>query len=76
VTGFIREHPEQLPAAMQAIGDIDPVACRQHVVRHFSAPKMAEGYAAAYRLATRQTKVTHATARHTTTKRRSLVTGR
>ncbi len=76
VTGFIRERPEELPAAIQAIGDIDPVACRNHVERNFSAPRMAAGYAAAYRLAARHTKVTHATARHTTTMRRSLVPGR
>jgi glycosyltransferase involved in cell wall biosynthesis len=76
VTGFIRDHPEELPAAMHALDQIDPVACRQHVVRNFSSPTMAAGYAAAYRLATKHSKVTHATARHTTTMRRSLVTGR
>jgi glycosyltransferase involved in cell wall biosynthesis len=76
VTGFIRERPEQLPAAIAALAEIDPVACRQHVENNFSAPRMAAGYAAAYRLAKKHAKVTHATARHTTTMRRSLVPGR
>ncbi|GIH08550.1 glycosyl transferase [Rhizocola hellebori] len=76
VTGFIRERPEELPAAMHALDQIDPAACRHHVEQNFSAPTMAAGYAAAYRLALKHSKVMHATARHTTTKRRSLVTGR
>lgn len=54
VTGWICEKPEELPSAMRALDQIDPVACRAHVERNFSAPKMAQGYVAAYRLARAQ----------------------
>lgn len=74
VTGFIREHPQELPEAIAALDDIDPVTCRRHVETNFSAPRMAAGYAAAYRLARRHARVTHATARHSATLRRSIAT--
>jgi glycosyltransferase involved in cell wall biosynthesis len=51
VTGFIRDSPDELPAALARVHEIDPVACRARVERDFSATKLAAGYEAAYRVA-------------------------
>ena len=53
VTGFVRDRPDELPAAMDRVGEIDPAACRARVEQHFSAEKLATGYEAAYRSALR-----------------------
>lgn len=51
LTGFIRDHPDELPAALARVDEIDPLACRDRVERHFSVTKLAAGYEAAYRVA-------------------------
>lgn len=48
VTGLICDEPEELPDALNAVRAIDPFECRTHVERHFSAYKMADGYARCY----------------------------
>ena len=55
VTGWICDQPGELPGAVRALDQIDPAQCRAHVERNFSAPKMAQGYAAACRLARKHT---------------------
>lgn len=49
VTGLICDRPNELPGALRRVGDLDPVACRAHVVENFSTTAMARGYAAVYR---------------------------
>ena len=49
VTGLICEDPSELPDAIRRASEIDPHACRNHVIENFSATRMAAGYAAAYR---------------------------
>jgi glycosyltransferase involved in cell wall biosynthesis len=51
VTGLICDDAEELPAAIEAAGRLDPVACRAHVAQHFSAERLARGYTRAYRTA-------------------------
>jgi glycosyltransferase involved in cell wall biosynthesis len=51
VTGFIRDTPEQLPAALLRVGEIDRSACVRRVREHFSAACMAQRYEAVYRTA-------------------------
>jgi glycosyltransferase involved in cell wall biosynthesis len=48
VTGFICDEPEQLPAALGRVGELDPAACVEHVRTHFSGELMAIGYEAVY----------------------------
>jgi glycosyltransferase involved in cell wall biosynthesis len=48
VTGFIRTDPEELPAAINAAGTIDPLACRHHVEERFDVSTMAAGYEHVY----------------------------
>lgn len=49
VTGFVLREAEELPAAIEAAGRIDPFACRDHVERHFGLGAMAAAYEAVYR---------------------------
>ncbi|MFF5212370.1 glycosyltransferase family 4 protein [Streptosporangium sp. NPDC000396] len=49
VTGFVRHHPDELPEAVEAVGTIDPYACRAHVARHFDVEVMTERYERVYR---------------------------
>jgi glycosyltransferase involved in cell wall biosynthesis len=49
VTGFVCDEVDQLPAAIEKSGDIDPVACRDHVNTRFSPARMARGYERQYR---------------------------
>ncbi|MCW2943865.1 MAG: sle [Actinoallomurus sp.] len=49
VTGFTRDDPGELPAAIDAAGDLAPEACRRHVTRHFDVSIMAAGYERVYR---------------------------
>ncbi|GGJ94716.1 glycosyl transferase [Pilimelia anulata] len=51
VTGYVVDHPDELPAAIAAVGALDPAACRERVERLFGVDRMAAGYEAAYRLA-------------------------
>jgi glycosyltransferase involved in cell wall biosynthesis len=47
-TGFICDEPEQLPAALRRVGELDPAACAEHVRNHFSGDLMATGYETIY----------------------------
>jgi glycosyltransferase involved in cell wall biosynthesis len=51
VTGFIRDDPAELPAALARVHEIDPAKCRARVEERFSSVRLAAGYEAAYRLA-------------------------
>jgi glycosyltransferase involved in cell wall biosynthesis len=48
VTGFICDRPEDLPAALHRVKDLDPQACVEHVRRHFGADLMARRYEEVY----------------------------
>lgn len=48
VTGYIRDTPEELPAAIEAVSALDPHAVRDRVVRHFDVPVMIRGYERVY----------------------------
>jgi glycosyltransferase involved in cell wall biosynthesis len=49
VTGFVRDDPADLPAAINQTPGLDPAACRRHVEEHFDVSVMADGYERAYR---------------------------
>jgi glycosyltransferase involved in cell wall biosynthesis len=49
VTGIVRSRLEDLPAAVEAVGALDPHRCRQDVLDRFSPQAMAAGYEAVYR---------------------------
>jgi glycosyltransferase involved in cell wall biosynthesis len=49
VTGFIRPTVDKLIAAVDHLGVLDRVACRQRVEQHFTARAMAIGYERLYR---------------------------
>ncbi|WP_169947430.1 glycosyltransferase family 4 protein [Microbispora sp. H11081] len=49
VSGYVRDTPAELPAAIEAVSALDPHAVRDRVVRHFDVPVMAEGYERVYR---------------------------
>jgi glycosyltransferase involved in cell wall biosynthesis len=46
--GFVCDRPEELPAAIERAGEIDPDACRQVVEDRFSLQTMARGYERVY----------------------------
>lgn len=48
VTGFVRTELDELPAAIEAVGELDPVVSRAHVARNFDAAGMAERYERIY----------------------------
>jgi glycosyltransferase involved in cell wall biosynthesis len=48
VTGFIADNVEGVHESLANIHTIMPLACREHVVRHFSATRMADEYARLY----------------------------
>ena len=48
VTGFLIDRPEDAPAAIARIPEIDRAACRAHVAANFTLDKMADAYAALY----------------------------
>ena len=47
-TGFVREWPAELGAAIDAAVGLDPHACRRHVAEHFSAATMVSAYEQLY----------------------------
>jgi glycosyltransferase involved in cell wall biosynthesis len=47
-TGYIRENPADLPAAINKAGNIDPAACRRRVEENFNVSAMVAGYEGAY----------------------------
>ena len=54
VTGFVCDHPDELPAAIARVDELEPKACRQRVTDLFDVPQMAEGYEAVYRKVVRE----------------------
>ena len=48
VNGFICAEPDELPAAIERAGEIDPDICRQVVENRFSLQTMARGYEEVY----------------------------
>jgi glycosyltransferase involved in cell wall biosynthesis len=48
VTGFVVDSVDEMVAAVARVNEIDPVACRQHVERHFDRKAMAESYLRVY----------------------------
>lgn len=51
VTGYVCEKPDELAAAIDRVGELDPLACRRRVAEHFNAGKLGAGYEAVYRAA-------------------------
>lgn len=47
-TGFIARTFSELLTGIEAVAEIDPDCCREHVARNFSADGMVEAYAALY----------------------------
>jgi glycosyltransferase involved in cell wall biosynthesis len=47
-TGYVREGPADLPAAINNAGDIAPAACRRHVEENFDVSVMVAGYERTY----------------------------
>jgi glycosyltransferase involved in cell wall biosynthesis len=47
-TGYVCDEPSDLGAALEAIGDIDPAACRSHVQECFGLERMVAGYEEVY----------------------------
>jgi glycosyltransferase involved in cell wall biosynthesis len=48
-TGFICDLAEELTATIEMAGTIDPLACREHVLRSFHVNTMVEAYEGIYR---------------------------
>lgn len=48
-TGIVVDHPNALPAAIDAAASLDRSQCRRQVQEHFDAPVMVAGYEAVYR---------------------------
>jgi glycosyltransferase involved in cell wall biosynthesis len=48
VTGFVRDHVTELPAAIDLVGELDAAACRRHVERYFDVSVMTSGYERVY----------------------------
>jgi glycosyltransferase involved in cell wall biosynthesis len=48
VTGFRRDGDDDLVDMLAHVGDLDPAACRQRVVDHFSGAAMVRGYERVY----------------------------
>ncbi len=49
VTGLVRDDPADLPAALDAVADLDPRACRQRAEDEFDLPVMVSRYEQIYR---------------------------
>ena len=47
-TGFLVEDVAAMAQAVGRVGELDPWACREHVLRHFSADVMVERYLGVY----------------------------
>jgi glycosyltransferase involved in cell wall biosynthesis len=48
VTGFVVDTIDEMTDAVGAVDTIDPLACREHVMRSFSPSAMTEGYLRVY----------------------------
>lgn len=55
-TGFVVSEPDELADAVERIPTIRRRTCRTHVLKHFSASAMADGYEAMYRFILEQRK--------------------
>jgi glycosyltransferase involved in cell wall biosynthesis len=51
VTGWICDHPDELPEALHRVVDLDPAQCVAHVAAMFGAGLMADRYETIYRTA-------------------------
>jgi glycosyltransferase involved in cell wall biosynthesis len=49
VSGFLRDDLEELPAAIERVGELDPAACRRRAAERFDLPVMVDGYEGVYR---------------------------
>jgi len=49
VTGIVCREADELPDAIQRVGDLDPKACRRRVFDCFDVVDMVEGYETIYR---------------------------
>lgn len=49
VTGYVCQHPDELPGAIERLESIDAAACRQHVLSRFDLGVMVRGYEQAYK---------------------------
>jgi glycosyltransferase involved in cell wall biosynthesis len=58
-TGFIVESLDEMAAAFDRVGELDPHAMRSRVERHFSADAMITGYERAYERALAGERPTH-----------------
>lgn len=48
VSGIICDHPDELPAAIEASSGIDPAACRHRVASNFTVAQLGSGYEQIY----------------------------
>jgi glycosyltransferase involved in cell wall biosynthesis len=48
-TGFLVDDEEEMAAAVEAAGELDPARCRQHVAERWSPDRVAAGYETVYR---------------------------
>jgi len=60
VTGFIADNEEGMLESVAHIGSILPLACREHVARHYSSRRMAREYLNLYAQVTREWHGEHA----------------
>jgi glycosyltransferase involved in cell wall biosynthesis len=49
ITGWVRDHPSELPEALLRVGELDPVVCAAYVRAEFGADLMARRYERVYR---------------------------
>jgi glycosyltransferase involved in cell wall biosynthesis len=47
-TGFLCDDEDGMVAAVKRLASVDPLACRQHVLDHFSVEEMARQYVEVY----------------------------
>jgi glycosyltransferase involved in cell wall biosynthesis len=48
VTGFVRDHVDELPECLDRLSELDPRACRDAALHRFDASVMVAGYEAVY----------------------------
>jgi glycosyltransferase involved in cell wall biosynthesis len=47
-TGLVVDEPDEMPAMLERLDEIDPADCRAHVATHFSAERVTRDYEAVY----------------------------
>jgi glycosyltransferase involved in cell wall biosynthesis len=65
ITGFIADNEEGMLEAVAHIESIVPLACREHVARHYSSRRMAREYLGLYAEVARERQVEHVIEWHT-----------